>query len=457
MKKILLLSLILLFPSFLQAGGPWKVDTITNSGVPARWPYDEDTGKWIIHWRVDPGPMTDGAIRVSSEAAVRDWIQPMLTEWQSVKLPYAADADPIQTVAIEFVLDGELPEDITAANYERWLEPGEGRYTPAFVIFDHDGSILEAMGEEYDKNKLVGLAEPLLDSTEMRIRGGYIILNGRMINGNPSSTTDAEATPEQFKAVIKHEFGHLLNLAHAVVNTEIALGCAGDSCNGNQGISTMFPDLRTVAQYTLHVDDKVGISWLYPTQDFQDKFCVITGEIQDEDGKGLQGVNVIASAVNDPWIDARSFQSGALYAIGTENGRYILAGLMPGVDYEVRYEELPVTEETDISAGYDPCSTECPSGFGSGLIAGPDGAASVHCDEGGRTIGMETLKISLAEGRAIDGSVSEGEGGGGGSGKKGWCQLERTADYGLRTTNFLGVFVFILILLAFRLHIGRAR
>jgi hypothetical protein len=216
---------------------------------------------------------------------------------------------------------------------------------------------------------------------------------------------------EEFKATMLHELGHLFNLDHSQVNLDIADACdRTGTCVDGQYIPTMFPELKTFLQGTkVSDDDKITLSWIYPNSTFEDSFCTITGEIQDKDGRPLQGINVIARRVGDGESltkeDARSMVSGVLFPgcskdsknIYNFDGRYYLKGIVPGKTYEVIYEELS-TEYTGMS-GFEPLASP-PSGFlpegqTEVPILSSGGDTTVKCDKGGETIDMETVKVPV--------------------------------------------------------------
>lgn len=424
--KIFFSILLLLMTAPAMAGGPWMIDTVERSGVPARWSFDNNLKKYVLHWKVDPGPLTDGGSNgrfIGSEEAVTDWIKPLLDDWENVTIPAKAGEPPVKTANIKMMFEGELSlkeGDITVANYKQFLQAGKIVIPDvAVMIFDADGSIikdqcLKSGGSEADcacasgsartmeKNgvkeacgQMVGQGMPTPDSTSKLLRYGYIILNGRLINGLDTEN-DVEMDPEGFKSVIKHEFGHLLNLDHAQVNVQSAESCTEKNCEGGQGIATMYPAWLTLEQNSLHRDDRVAISWLYPSDDFKAKFCLIVGEVKDVAGKGMQGVNVVAQNVSDPIVDVRAFVSGVLYPPHTPNGSYVLAGIVPGQSYQVSYEELLAKYNQNDASGFGPLLGDSPTGFGSGMITNKAGATSVSCQKGGEVIEMETVQVGKA-------------------------------------------------------------
>ena len=115
-----------------------------------------------------------------------------------------------------------------------------------------------------------------------------------------------------------HEFGHYQNLAHTVVNGQIA--GFGDTTGPTPfntfarrrsfagRIETMYPFLFIGGgQATPHADDIAIFSALYPEPGFAASTGTISGRIIAPNGRTpLTGVNVIARNVANPYDDAVS-------------------------------------------------------------------------------------------------------------------------------------------------------
>ena len=413
------------------AGGPMIPDSVTRSGQPARWPKVGE--KYVIKWKADGGTLKEG---LSRSQALSEWVLPLFQRWETqTVLPVEGERNPVLTTAIDFAQEGNgnVGDDITATNYQKYLEPDIARASgPAIIIFDIDGSIIEDYvvshgGAPGAKNQIAGMGLPLTDGSSKVINGGVIILNGRLINGvnnssNDPELDDPELQPDEFKGVILHEIGHLLNLDHSAVNQESATACDPRGvCNNMQDIPTMWPQLKSAEQYGLHRDDIVTVSWLYPSKAFDEKFCKAAGAVKNEkNGKAMAGVHIVAKNTASPTQDARGMVSGVLYpnAVRSPNGDYILAGLSPKIDYQVEYEELPSGDEFSGSSNFEPLNTP-PTGFGS------DAVATIRCESGGQMINVPAIAISISD---------SGNGSGAGASdippasqstgsSKGWCQL----------------------------------
>ena len=150
----------------------------------------------------------------------------------------------------------------------------------------------------------------------------------------------------------RHEFGHFVNLDHTQLNLAEALD--GNPSN-DFAVPTMFPILINGAeQLSLHKDDEISVSVLYPEPTFLASTGAITGLILPPPaplsvgGTPFQGANVIARNVGNPLVDATSNVSGARFfplnpggpPPATLQGLYELFGLTPGASYTVEIEEI---------------------------------------------------------------------------------------------------------------------
>lgn len=374
-----------LFSSIACAGGPFIVDEAAT-GTALQW--QDKTLKWCP----DPG---DLASTVLHDTAVQ-WITEAFGKWTAVQLHNSSNT-LVDTAAISVALDTGCPtEEINLDNFLDYYNGDEG---PSVVIFDETGDIIAEFSGEENREFVVGLSQPLAaDSTGKYITKGIAIFNGLLLaSDNTVLGTDLTTKSAYFKATVIHELGHLLNLDHSQTNYEDIKICErGKACDYSQYIPTMYPELISTSQGELNRDDQVTLSWIYPTADFQSQFCVITGKILDGDGNPLQGVHVTATRSADsptPYVEARSFVSGAMYPACEGDSRYYLYGIVPGRAYKVYYE--PIGEDFTGASGFEPLDNP-PSGFDAGDILGSDDATTVSCSEGGQIIEMPDVTIDTS-------------------------------------------------------------
>ncbi|MBI5300049.1 MAG: hypothetical protein HY877_07150 [Deltaproteobacteria bacterium] len=467
-------------PSF--AANPWFVDTATKTGKPARWPYEgtRENGFYTIYWFSDPGALN---AKYDNPTAVK-MIQELFEKWVDVDLK-RADGQIIHTAMLKFEWCGNLNKKRDDASpgcknngytnitdikvdpgtndhrgvndYRQFAFPDMVNPPPVVIIFDEDGSIITdyMQGDATAKNGVVGLGHNTPGSDTLTIKTGFVILNGRMVNGNPVSTNDNEVPLDNFKAAILHEIGHLLNLDHSQLNMDVAQNCTGDSCPQSEGITTMFPFLfpdKTAPQLSLHNDDKTAVSYLYPSQNFINNFCVIEGDIVDPADKGIQGINVTTKNMTDnPLIDSRSWVSGALYPSFVQNGHYIFPGILPNQNYEVDYEQINARyrDPAQPASAVGPLlGDKAPKDFPPGQIEGQGNTQTVHCSHGGETISMPAYKMDLASTTPGESSTPPGNAAQTtSSSKKGFCSLNKSQPFSWGT--FLGFLLILFIPLSF--------
>ncbi len=366
-----------------NAGGPFVVDMVGRTGVAQQWLDNK------MVWCADEGALSNAV----NNAEAITWVNEALTKWTAVTLQNASSAY-VETADISTQMGTSCSVgDIDATNYEEHVYSADG---PTVVIFDKTGDIVvDILGEE-NRSQVVGLSQPIASDAEgLHITKGVAIFNGYMLDNNVLSS-DSTRAESLFKGTVLHELGHLLNLDHSQVNLDVAQACSIDNptCDNGHVIPTMYPELVTEMQGEyLTRDDKVTISWIYPTDVFDNDFCTITGEIFDANGSPLKGVNVIAKSAlggSAPMVDARAFVSGVLKPSCYGDSKYYLRGIKPGIPYKVVYEAIGsgFTGASDFEPLDNP-----PTGFASGTIESTDGETTVSCTEGGQTIGMASVTI----------------------------------------------------------------
>ena len=249
----------------------------------------------------------------------------------------------ITTAALKLEMGDTLStdvEDLRGVRFDAFVERDDGTNP---IIFDEGGSIFDDLfGPE---SRVLGIGGPsVIIPTSGKIIKGFAVFNG---------AEAASGEEELFKAVFTHEVGHLLNLDHTQINgTRRGQPVPGFSATPTlENVTTMFPVLvgRNAIPHpmsTLHKDDRVSLSALYPSGLFASTGAV-TGFVLHFDGyTQIQGVNVVARNIDDPLEDSVSYVSGQ--PASAENnfepsslkGYYELKGLTPGASYTLGIEEI---------------------------------------------------------------------------------------------------------------------
>jgi len=323
---LLAASVLLLFaPKTTIAGGPKYVAGISyfNAGVlgqPVVWPGGQ------VRYFVDQGPLgplsnAQAVAMVDASAAV----------WNSVP-----------TAAVSLSDAGTLAEDVNGSNVFAGngilyapadVAPGATE-TPVAVIFDSDGSVIDALegagASEPDNCSLNSLLVWIDNMTpNAALTHGVIVLNGRC------ATTANLLTMMSYQ--LERAFGRILGLDFSQVNPN-AQALGSTEPNGILGWPVMEPLNGECGPYggdcipnptALRFDDIAALNRLYPVTsanlaNFPGKVITasntvsIQGNISFRTGEGMQGVNVVARPLdsngNPLYQYTATFVSGSYFA-----------------------------------------------------------------------------------------------------------------------------------------------
>ncbi len=272
--------------------------------------------------------------------------------------------------AFHFVDQGSIGADVTAVNLKEYVDNSVCTDTippkitsmikgQSPIIFDTDGSIIDALSEEGSSRKIVGKAafrcfKGTL-SDPQGVTQAFLIMNGRFMDGLPDPV---DLPINAFAGVILHELGHYLGLHHSMVNEEIYAGVLNgiNAAEDSKYIPVMYPLIlpNSAASTVLKPDDRAILRELYPAS--SDILLDISGTILSSDGLPVKSANVVARRVDDPLCQAVSGISGrectpmvsgnGLPSVLSENcssaqlyGDYVVHGL-PAGQYTLEVSEI---------------------------------------------------------------------------------------------------------------------
>ena len=329
---------VLVLAGGLQAGGPLL---LRSPGLPFQWMGDPPTA--VIHPDAGSlGSLAPGTALTTLLAAAENW---EAIGSSSLRIQSGGEVGSIQ--------GPEGAGDFAVSNVFDFLGVDNGGVTP--IVFDSEdvdqngnGDIFDALGLGFG---ILGIGFPEF-AEGSRFTEGMVILNG------PSVDPD-DVDGLAFRGIITHELGHLINLAHSVVNGQAFFFGGSDAVTpdgipmmvGPEHVETMYPFGSTeaggsgVEQSTPHLDDIAILSTIYPNpvQPLQ-SFGSIQGRLLDQDSDPRTGGQMIVrNQSGDPLLDAVSAISGDFAGDGNPKnpfaGGYILNRLTPGGQYSLEVRD----------------------------------------------------------------------------------------------------------------------
>ncbi len=282
-----------------QAGGP----LVLQGNTPVLW----HSSSYPIVYAIDPGNL--GPVS-HAEAALL--VERAFMTWQSVPSAF-----------IQFQSGPDLPVDITGGNFQIFLD---GQYSGNPIVFDEDGSIIQALFGEGAEKDYFGFANPVRFSG-YRITAAQAVFNGSILG------PDASRTDSLFPTIL-HELGHFIGLDHSQLFRHLAGNGVGWD---DVFVPVMLPTSTDDESYRVRLtdEDRFTLASLYPASGRYKQTGFIQGRVQRA-GQDLPGINVIARLVGAVTSQTYTTVTGTF---SLNRGDFEFRGLPPG-DYQVYIEPM---------------------------------------------------------------------------------------------------------------------
>ena len=235
----------------------------------------------------------------------------------------------VATATITIGRGGDLPTDVTTANQATYI--GGGTYGDGLnpVVYDTDGSIIDALLGVGNKSSVLGFAgSAYYLAPTCRFAEGRAVINGYI---GVDDTT--------MSVVLAHEIGHLIGMDHTQLDSEQGLRSSPPS-----NYPLMYPvAYRDTAD--LHEDDVAAVSALYPGPTLDNVYGQLSGTFVLANGTTpVLGANI--------W--AKETTTNKLYSIVSD---YLMQGtgyfklLLPPGTYNLRAGAIKLAFDGGSSVG----------------------------------------------------------------------------------------------------------
>lgn len=236
-----------------QAGGPQQV---CGNGAPIKFP-----GTGTINLNYDQGTLGS-----RSKAQADAFVTSAVSIWTNVT-----------TSSVVIGRGQDMPVDITVANFSSYYPNTNANTSDGLnpVIYDTDGSILDAIFGAGAKNNLLGFATARFSNCQYT-EGVAVVSGFRPV------------TDTTLGVVFAHEIGHLMGLDHTQLDNSQGI-------SSTTGYPLMYP-IANRGSVTLHEDDVASVSLLYPDPSLSTVYGQITGTFVNQDGvTPVRGANIWAA------------------------------------------------------------------------------------------------------------------------------------------------------------------
>lgn len=215
------------------------------------------------------------------------------------------------TSTVNLVKGTALSVNVTSTNFNNFI-PTAGNTAPATdglnpVVYDADGQIIDLFFGVDSSDDIAGFASSSFFVGSSTFLEGYAVINGKPIGLSDTGIT----------LIIAHELGHFIGLDHTLVDIDEDLtvdmnGQLINACSTKPGdqYPLMFP-IVCRNNTSLHQDDIISVSTLYPTTDIDQAYGQVTGKFVQLNDSAILGANIWAlSSTNEVYSIVSDYLTG---------------------------------------------------------------------------------------------------------------------------------------------------